>query len=144
MIRRLASLLYLAYELSVLYLRKLWKMVTGRPRGKELFERNYRPDRLASLSLDERGRQFGQDGCINCGACEAALVEDRGEGPPPDLLPQEVALAASRSFPDADAGLERVDLLQASGICRGAERACPMGVPLGQIAASVRSNADLI
>jgi len=90
----------------------------------------YRPDGLRPLTADEQGRHPGLIGCINCGLC--ALAAGRmGKTRLPDLASAYLRLYARLGDAASDIEGEEPDW-------EAAAAACPVGVPLPEVAAIVR------
>jgi hypothetical protein len=127
---RLGSLARLAAAYAVHQVRR---RVLRRGRGGGGAERVlavYASDRLRPLTPAEREQLPAMSGCINCGIC--ALVAGRvGWVRLPDL-----ASGYLRHYPLlADSGS---DLEGEEGDLAAAAAACPVGVPLEEVAAMVR------
>jgi hypothetical protein len=90
----------------------------------------YAPDGLQPLTADEQDRHAAMVGCINCGVC--ALAAGRiGRTRLPDLASSYLRLYARLGDASADVAGELPDL-------EAAAAACPVGVPLADVAALVR------
>jgi hypothetical protein len=102
-----------------------------RPRSQldELFE-TYAPDGIRALQPTERERHSHLVGCINCGLC--ALAAGRiGKTRLPDLASSYMRLYARLGEASTDITGDEPDLVAAAA-------ACPVGVPLPEVAAIVR------
>jgi len=102
-----------------------------RPRSQldELFE-TYAPDGIRALQPAERERHPHLVGCINCGLC--ALAAGRvGKTRLPDLASSYMRLYARLGDASTDVTGDEPDLVAAAA-------ACPVGVPLAEVAAIVR------
>ena len=94
----------------------------------------YRPDGLRPLTADEQERHPQLIGCINCGLC--ALAASRiGRTRLPDLASSYMRLYARLGDASSDVGGDTPDLAAAAA-------ACPVGVPLEEVAAIVRRLAQ--
>lgn len=103
--------------------------------GEERFLNSYRPEHLVPLSGEERERLPAMSACINCGLC--ALAAGRlGAVRLPDL-----ASAYLRPYPLL--GSAESDLRGSEPDWRAAAAACPVGVPLEEVAAMVRRLSGL-
>jgi hypothetical protein len=103
----------------------------SRPRSQldELFE-TYTGDGIRALQPMERARHPHLVGCINCGLC--ALAAGRiGRTRLPDLASSYMRLYARLGEASSDVEGEAPDL-------EAAASACPVGVPLVEVAAIVR------
>jgi hypothetical protein len=126
---RLGSLVRLAAAYGVHQVRRrVWRRGRGGG-GAELVLTVYAADRLRPLTAAEREQLPMMSGCINCGIC--ALVASRvGRVLLPDL-----ASGYLRHYPLlADSG---PDLEGEEGDLEAAVAACPVGVPLEEVAAMV-------
>src|SRR4029077_6673938 len=95
----------------------------------ELFE-TYTPDGIRALQPAERERHAHLVGCINCGLC--ALAAGRiGKTRLPDLASSYMRLYARLGAASSDVAGDEPDL-------EAAAAACPVGVPLPEVAAIVR------
>jgi succinate dehydrogenase/fumarate reductase-like Fe-S protein len=102
-----------------------------RPRSQldDLFD-TYAPDGIRALQPSERERHAHLVGCINCGLC--ALAAGRmGKTRLPDLASSYMRLYARLGDASADVAGDEADLAAAAS-------ACPVGVPLEEVAAIVR------
>jgi ferredoxin len=120
-------MLRLAGAFGVHQLRR--RLQRPRPQVERLLDL-YAPDGLLPLTAVERRELPGISACINCGLC--ALVAGRlGEAHLPDLA--SAYLRAYPLVPEMAADLEGrpADLEAASA-------ACPVSVPLGEVAAIIR------
>lgn len=102
-----------------------------RPRSQlqDLFE-TYAPDGIRALLPSERERHPHLIGCINCGLC--ALAAGRmGTTRLPDLASSYMRLYSRLGEASTDFEGEGPDL-------EAAASACPVGVPLDEVAAIVR------
>lgn len=90
----------------------------------------YAVDGIRALEPAERERLPGMVGCINCGLC--ALAAGRmGRTRLPDLAASYMRLYARLGAASSDVEGDDPDLAAAAA-------ACPVGVPLGEVAAIVR------
>lgn len=124
---RADSLAKLAFAYGVHLTRRRLK----RPRSQlaTLFE-TYAPDGMRPLLPDERTRHPQLVGCINCGLC--ALAAGRvGKVRLPDLASSYMRLYARLGEGASDVEGDSPDL-------EAAAAACPVGVPLDEVAAVVR------
>jgi hypothetical protein len=93
-------------------------------------ESTYAPDGLRPLLADEQARHPEVIGCINCGMC--ALAAGRmGKARLPDLAASYMRLYARLGGASSDVDGEEPDWAAAAA-------ACPVGVPLEEVAAIVR------
>jgi succinate dehydrogenase/fumarate reductase-like Fe-S protein len=124
---RTDSLVKLAWAYGV----HLTRRRISRPRAQldDLFE-TYAPDGIRALTPEERERHPHLIGCINCGLC--ALAADRlGKTRLPDLAASYMRLYARVGAASTDIEGDSPDLAAAAS-------ACPVGVPLDEVAAIVR------
>ena len=90
----------------------------------------YKPDGIRALLPEERERHPQLIGCINCGLC--ALAAGRmGSVRLPDLASSYMRLYARLGEASSDLEGDSPDLERAAA-------ACPVGVPLPEVAAIVR------
>ena len=90
----------------------------------------YRPDGMVPLTAEERERHPALIGCINCGIC--AMAAGRlGKARLPDVASSYMRLYASLGEAGPDVSGDEPDFEAASA-------ACPVGVPLAEVAAIVR------
>ena len=95
----------------------------------ELLE-TYAPDGIRVMEPDERDRHPRLVTCINCGLC--ALAAGRiGKTRLPDLASSYMRLYARLDEVSSDLAGEDPDLVAAASVC-------PVGLPLGEVAAVVR------
>jgi ferredoxin len=102
-----------------------------RPRSQlgDLLE-TYSPDGIRALQPLERDRHPHLIGCINCGLC--ALAAGRmGKARLPDVASSYMRLYARVGEASSDIEGDEPDL-------KAAASACPVGVPLDEVAAIVR------
>lgn len=102
-----------------------------RPRSQlgDLLE-TYAPDGMRALEPSERERHPHLVGCINCGLC--ALAAGRmGKARLPDVAASYMRLYARLGEVSSDLEGEAPDFAAAAA-------ACPVGVPLSEVAAIVR------
>ena len=102
-----------------------------RPRSQlaDLYE-TYAPDGIRALTPAERERHPHLTGCINCGMC--ALAAGRmGKTRLPDLAASYMRLYARVGEASSDIEGDEPDF-------EAAAAACPVGVPLEEVAAIVR------
>jgi succinate dehydrogenase/fumarate reductase-like Fe-S protein len=105
-----------------------------RPRSQlgDLLE-TYSPDGIRALQPSERERHPHLIGCINCGLC--ALAAGRmGKTRLPDVASSYMRLYARLGEASSDIEGDEPDL-------KAAASACPVGVPLEEVAAIVRRMA---
>src|SRR6202163_2610539 len=101
-------------------------------RGSQLEEllETYAPDGIRALKPAERELHPQLVGCINCGLC--ALAAGRiGKTRLPDLASSYMRLYARLRAASSDVAGDEADLAAAAS-------ACPVGVPLEEVAAIVR------
>ena len=102
-----------------------------RPRSQlKTLINTYTPDGIRPLTAAERELHPRLVGCINCGLC--ALAAGRmGKARLPDLASSYMRLYARLADASSDIAGDEPDLVAASA-------ACPVGVPLADVAAIVR------
>ena len=118
-------------KLALAYGLHLARRRLSRPRSQleELFE-TYAPEGIRALQPAERARHPYLVGCINCGLC--ALAAGRiGKTRLPDLASSYMRLYARLGDASPDISGDAPDLAAAAA-------ACPVGVPLTEVAAIVR------
>ena len=121
-------------RLALAYGIHLARRRVTRPRSQleELYQ-TYSPDGIRALLPSERERHPHLVGCINCGLC--ALAAGRiGKTRLPDLASSYMRLYARLGEASSDIEGDSPDL-------EAAAAACPVGVPLGDVAAIVRRMA---
>jgi hypothetical protein len=124
---RVDSLAKLAVAYGVHLTRR--RVAPQRSQLTKLLE-TYAPDGIAPLLPDERERHPRLIGCINCGLC--ALAAGRmGKTRLPDLASSYMRLYARLGEASSDFEGDESDLDAASA-------ACPVGLPLAEVAAVVR------
>ena len=124
---RTDSLAKLAFAYGVHLTRR--RLTRPRSQFASLLE-TYAPDGIRPLLPEERHRHPQLIGCINCGLC--ALAAGRiGSVRPPDLATSYMRLYARLGAAASDLVGESPDLAAAAS-------ACPVGVPLDEVAAIVR------
>ena len=124
---RTDSLAKLALAYGVHLTRR--RLAPPRSQLQRLLE-TYAPDGLRPLTAGEQERHPQLIGCINCGLC--ALAAGRmGKVRLPDLASSYMRLYARLGEAASDVEGESPDL-------EAAAAACPVGVPLGEVAAIVR------
>jgi hypothetical protein len=124
---RVDSLAKLALAYGVHLTRR--RLVSKRSQLATLLE-TYKPDGIGALLPDERDRHPRMIGCINCGLC--ALAAGRlGKTRLPDLASSYMRLYARLPDVSSDVEGDEPDLEAASA-------ACPVGVPLEDVAVIVR------
>ena len=97
---------------------------------KQLLLDTYAADGLKPLTAEEQARHAAMIGCINCGLC--ALAAGRlGRTRLPDLASSYLRLYARLGDAAGDVAGELPDV-------EAAAAACPVGVPLPEVAAIVR------
>jgi len=100
-----------------------------RPQLAELLD-TYAPDGIRAIEPSERERHPRLVNCINCGLC--ALAAGRiGKTRLPDLASSYMRLYARLGEASSDLAGDEPDLTAASS-------ACPVGLPLDEVAAVVR------
>ena len=118
-------------KLALAYGVHLTRRRLTRPRSQlaELLE-TYAPDGIRALEPYERERLPYLVGCINCGLC--ALAAGRiGKARLPDVAASYMRLYARLGEASSDVAGDAPDL-------EAAAAACPVGVPLDEVAAIVR------
>ena len=118
-------------KLALAYGMHLTRRRLTRPRSQiaDLFE-TYAPDGIRALTPSERERHPHLTNCINCGLC--ALAAGRmGKTRLPDLASSYMRLYARLGEASSDIEGDGPDLAAAAA-------ACPVGVPLEEVAAIVR------
>ena len=124
---RTDSLAKLAWAYGVHLTRR--RLTRPQPQLKDLYE-TYAPDGIRALQPSERERHPHLIGCINCGLC--ALAAGRmGKSRLPDLASSYMRLYSRLGEASTDFEGEGPDLAAAAA-------ACPVGVPLDEVAAIVR------
>jgi len=124
---RADSLAKLAFAYGVHMTRR--RLTRRRSQLPTLLE-TYAPDGIRPLLPEERERHPHLIGCINCGMC--ALAAGRiGSVRLPDLATSYMRLYARLGAAASDVEGESPDLAAAAA-------ACPVGVPLEEVAAIVR------
>jgi hypothetical protein len=124
---RADSLAKLAWAYGVHLTRR--RLTRPRSQLKDLFD-TYAPDGIRALQPSERERHPHLVGCINCGLC--ALAAGRmGKTRLPDLASSYLRLYSRLGEASTDFEGEGPDL-------EAAASACPVGVPLDEVAAIVR------
>lgn len=106
------------------------RRLTRRPSQLNQLRATYAPDGLRPLTDEEQERHPQLIGCINCGLC--ALAAGRlGKTRLPDLASSYLRLYARLGDSRADLDGDEPDWESAAA-------ACPVGVPLEEVAAVVR------
>jgi len=124
---RADSLAKLAFAYGVHLTRR--RLTRPRSQLATLLE-TYAADGIRPLLPEERARHAQLIGCINCGLC--ALAAGRvGKVRLPDLASSYMRLYARLGEAASDVDGDSPDL-------EAAAAACPVGVPLGEVAAIVR------
>ena len=124
---RADSLVKLAWAYGVHQTRR--RVVRTRSQ-KQLLLDTYAGDGLRPLTAEEQERHPALVGCINCGLC--ALAAGRlGRTRLPDLASSYMRLYARLGDASADVSGDLPDV-------EAAAAACPVGVPLPEVAAIVR------
>jgi succinate dehydrogenase/fumarate reductase-like Fe-S protein len=127
---RTDSLAKLAFAYGVHLTRR--RLTRPRSQLGDLLE-TYSPDGIRALQPSERERHPHLIGCINCGLC--ALAAGRmGKTRLPDLASSYMRLYARLGEASSDIEGDEPDL-------KAAASACPVGVPLDEVAAIVRRMA---
>jgi hypothetical protein len=118
-------------KLALAYGVHLTRRRLSRPRAQlQTLLDTYAPDGIRALTPSERERHTHLIGCINCGLC--ALAASRiGRARLPDLASSYMRLYARVGEASSDIEGEGPDF-------EAAAAACPVGVPLGEVAAIVR------
>lgn len=136
---RLHTLVVLGWALVRTLLAPLLFGRRGR-RGLAAFWASYRGDRVPPVTADERRLLFRAGACIACGRCDAgqgaAMV--RSQGAFAGVM--DLMLASSRSMPDYDAASRSFAAVDDATLAE-LEGRCPVGVPMRDVAALVRSKA---
>jgi succinate dehydrogenase/fumarate reductase-like Fe-S protein len=118
-------------RLALAYGVHLTRRRLSRPRSQlqKLLD-TYAADGIRALTPSERERHPHLAGCINCGLC--ALAASRmGQARLPDVASSYMRLYARVGEASSDIEGEEPDF-------EAAAAACPVGVPLGEVAAIVR------
>jgi hypothetical protein len=124
---RTDSLAKLAWAYGVHLTRR--RLTRPRSQVQELFD-TYGPDGIRALLPSERERHPHLIGCINCGLC--ALAAGRmGKTRLPDLASSYMRLYSRLAEASTDVEGDGPDL-------EAAASACPVGVPLDEVATIVR------
>ncbi|MGH7763427.1 MAG: hypothetical protein ACREOM_03295 [Candidatus Dormibacteraceae bacterium] len=124
---RADSLVKLAWAYGLHQTRR--RVTRSRSQLGNLFE-TYAEDGIRALEPAERERHPDLVGCINCGLC--ALAAGRmGQTRLPDLAASYMRLYARLGWASSDVMGESPDF-------EAAAAACPVGVPLAEVAAIVR------
>ncbi len=124
---RLDSLAKLAWAYG---LHQTRRRLAPHPSQLKKLRETYQPDGLRALETVERERRPQLIGCINCGLC--ALAAGRmGRTRLPDLAVSYMRLYARLGDASSDLEGDEPDFVAASA-------ACPVGLPLAEIAAVVR------
>src|SRR5579864_1352399 len=124
---RADSLVKLAWAYGVHQARR---RITRPPSQMRELLQTYAPDGIRPLGASEQSRHPQLIGCINCGLC--ALAAGRiGRTRLPDLAASYMRLYAGLGEASSDLEGDSPDL-------EAAAAACPVGVPLGEVAAIVR------
>jgi succinate dehydrogenase/fumarate reductase-like Fe-S protein len=127
---RTDSLAKLAFAYGVHLTRR--RLTRPRSQLGDLLE-TYSPDGIRALQPSERERHPHLIGCINCGLC--ALAAGRmGKTRLPDVASSYMRLYARLGAASSDIEGDEPDL-------KAAASACPVGVPLDEVAAIVRRMA---
>ena len=118
-------------KLALAYGVHLARRRVTRPRSQlGKLEETYKRDGIRPLTPTERELHPRLIGCINCGLC--ALAAGRmGKTRLPDLASSYMRLYARLADASSDLEGDEADLEAASA-------ACPVGLPLGEVAAVVR------
>lgn len=117
----------------------------GRRYGLAAFTRNYAPDRLNAMRVEDESILLGAARCIACGRCDRTR-EDADSGLPV-FAPERVGLmtlvlATTRATPDSVEALEGWRAHPEDEL-RRAEAVCPTGVPFRRLAEFVAYHAAL-
>lgn len=124
---RTDSLAKLAWAYGVHLARR--RLTRPHSQLEDLFD-TYAADGIRALQPSERERHPHLVGCINCGLC--ALAASRiGKTRLPDLASSYLRLYARLGDASSDVAGDEADLESAAA-------ACPVGVPLPEVAAIVR------
>jgi hypothetical protein len=122
-------------KLALAYGVHLTRRRVSRPRAQvQRLLDMYRPDGLEPLTSAEQERHPQLVGCINCGLC-AFAVSRAGKTRPPDVASAYLRLYARLG--DASSDLDG-DGASGDPDWEAAAAACPVGVPLPEVAAMVR------
>jgi hypothetical protein len=118
-------------KLALAYGVHLTRRRLSRPRSQlHTLLDTYAPDGIRAFTPSERERHPDLIGCINCGLC--ALAASRiGMARLPDVASSYMRLYARVGEASSDIEGEGPDF-------EAAAAACPVGVPLGEVAAIVR------
>ncbi|MEP6752495.1 MAG: hypothetical protein ABI959_07105 [Candidatus Dormiibacterota bacterium] len=118
-------------KLAWAYGRHVARRRLTRPRSQlATMVETYKPDGIRPLTPAEREMHPRLIGCINCGLC--ALAAGRmGKTRLPDLATSYMRLYARLADASSDLEGDEADLEMASA-------ACPVGLPLNEVAAVVR------
>ncbi|MFO8056217.1 MAG: (Fe-S)-binding protein [bacterium] len=130
---RIKAIAVLGYNFNLHMLRSLVRR--SKQDQAELFLSYFREDRLANLSEKAHRESLEFEDCVACGLCPASCrVMEASSGR--FLGPMHIAAAASRSYPDLFHDADSIFLCAVCGQC---EPACPEGVPVARMAASMRA-----
>jgi hypothetical protein len=124
---RTDSLAKLAWAYGVHLTRR--RLSRPRPQLQKLLD-TYASDGIRALTTSERERHPHLLGCINCGLCALAAAR-MGKARLPDVASSYVRLYARLGEASSDIEGDGPDL-------EAAAAACPVGVPLDEVAAIVR------
>lgn len=124
---RADSLVKLAWAYGIHQTRR--RVVRARSQ-KQLLLDTYAADGLQPLTADEQARHPTMIGCINCGLCAFAAGRI-GRTRLPDLASSYLRLYARLGDASGDVSGDLPDV-------EAAAAACPVGVPLPEVAAIVR------
>ena len=124
---RADSLAKLAFAYGVHLTRR--RVTRVRPQVQRLLD-TYRTDGLRPLTSEEQERHPQLLGCINCGLCAFAAAR-AGRTRPPDVAASYLRLYARIGDASSDLDGGATDW-------EAAAAACPVGVPMSEVAALVR------
>ena len=135
---RALALVLLAWSFFKVLLGYLKRQLPGLVR----FHRNYGSEGLLAIRRSERASMVRFSRCIACGRCDCGEAERiiASGGAYPGLM--QLVLASSRSMPDFDAAARGFAHVPEE-VLRGKVRACPVRLPFAELAAFVRSKAQL-
>jgi hypothetical protein len=107
-------------------------------RGLQLFEQNFRQDRLLPLAQSEQGGIETLSSCVACGRCDDGYGAWNGaEGEGFHGL-MSFVLSATRSMPDYEASAAMVAGIDEPYLRRMEDR-CPSGMPFRRMVSFVRT-----
>ncbi len=121
--KAIAAAFFLALNLALHILRRLWGLVAPGPGGYDRFRENFSDEGVFALLPEERRDYRGFSRCINCGVCLFA-TDKPGEDP------RLIAVSHSR---DLGALLHARRNLPDPRNAAASVKMCPTRVPLGGI-----------